>query len=67
MSRCKACDAELIGASRSYKRTVVLEDGSKIQVDEDLCLACRAVIFRWSDPEDFDLIDALGVEAEDGV
>lgn len=66
MSRCKACDAELWGVNRAFTRTIILEDGTKKRIDEDLCRDCREAIFRCSDPEDFDLIDALGMDIDNG-
>lgn len=64
MSRCKACNAELIGSSREFMRHIKLETGEVIQVVEDLCLTCRSKVFSYSDPHDFDLIDALGIDAD---
>ena len=60
--RCRACNSEL--SSGSYYRMVKLEDNTVIKVVEDLCVVCRSKVFEYSDPEDFDLIDGLGYDAE---
>jgi len=52
MSRCKACD-RLLGARDSYKRTVRLSATEAIQVEEDLCRKCRAVIQEVETEETF--------------
>lgn len=39
---CRACDKEF----QSYLRTVTLEDGEKIRVEEDLCAECRKGIYQ---------------------
>lgn len=62
MSRCRACNAEMHG--QAYYRTVTIETGEKVQVVEDLCRDCRSKLFQYSDPDDFDLIDGLGYDAE---
>lgn len=64
MSRCKACNKELAGVNRTYFRLVELEDGSKVKIEEDLCRDCRSALFYMSDPDDFDLIDSLGWDAD---
>lgn len=66
MSRCKACDIELTGVNHAHWRDVTLETGKVIRIMEDLCSGCRNKVFQYSDPEDFDLIDGLGWDAEDG-
>lgn len=66
MCRCRACDAELVGVNRAYRRVIILEDGTKKKIDEDLCRDCREAIFRCSDPDEFDLIDALGWDVDNG-
>ena len=65
MSRCRACNTEMYGSKQSYFRTVKLETGEKIRIEEDLCRDCRNKVFLASDPEDFDLLEALGYDCED--
>jgi len=44
--RCKACNAEYIYATRKVK----LEDGSHIDVEEELCPKCRGAAFATEEP-----------------
>lgn len=64
MSRCKACNTEMFGSNQAYWRNIKLENGETIRIMEDLCRDCRSKVFVLSDPEDFDLLEGLGYDAE---
>lgn len=59
--KCKACDREI----DVYYRVVEV-NGERVKILEDLCRGCRQYIFSASDPEDFDLLECLGYDADIG-
>ena len=53
--RCKACNTEL---TNTIKRTVELEDGSVLVLEEDLCSRCLVAIREgYSPPQIFSDFD----------
>lgn len=60
--RCKACNSELSDSEIFFRK---MPDGSKEL--EDLCRRCRSAVFYSSDPDDFDLIDGLGIDIDNDV
>lgn len=65
--RCKCCNG-LMRETASLTRTVKLETGQEIEVDEDLCKNCRDAAYKQEDSARFyedwtnDLYIMLGIQ-----
>jgi hypothetical protein len=65
--RCKACNVLIDDMS---SRTVELEDGRRIQVEEDLCSNCRNNAYSFTEPKwsdymtDSEWYESMGIDTD---